>query len=356
MDANKLTEGQRTEIRARKRAVWSQKGAGDEYFHLAHRNEPVIRLKNLTEVGFVLRYVAGPRILDAGAGTGRFTFPLRDRDYTTLALDISREMLRRGRLHAASTGKELPCVQGEIEGLPFSDEVFDSVVSMTVVRHFPDWKPVLDEYLRVTREGGRVIFDMAAGEQQEFGDSMGMPRPYVREGELSPLDFDTGVTLREMSEYAKERHCCIAAYQAHDFFNNNHLLRHVLGSDYERIADTVREHLTHDDVLRFCEMVHRRFLPVLSPAVSSSVLIVLEKRPGDDVEPQQETSTDLQSADEPEAILLDTLKHGLGRRYGSFMREASRHMDSPEVREFVAFCKSSLLPRLPRTCYQLRHS
>lgn len=354
MDANNLTERQRTEIRARKRAVWSQKGAGDEYFHLAHRSEPVIRLKNLTEAGFVLRFVAGPKVLDAGAGTGRFTFPLRDRDYTALALDISREMLRRGRLHAANTGKEFPCVQGEIERLPFSDEVFDSVVSMTVVRHFPNWKPVLDEYLRVTREGGRVIFDMASGEQQELGDSMGMPRPYIRQGEFSPLDFDTGVTLREMSDYAKERHCCVAAYQAHDFFNNNHLLQHVLGSDYERITDTVREHLAHDDVLRFCEMVHRRFLPVVSPAVSSSVLIVLEKRPRGEVDPQQETSSDLQSADESEAILLDTLKRGLGRRYGSFMREASRHMDSSEVREFVTFCRVSLLPRLPRISYQLR--
>lgn len=139
MDPSHLTEDQRNEIRGQKRAVWAQEGAGNHYFHLVHQNEPVVRLRNLTETGFVLQHALGPKNLDAGAGTGRFTFPLLGADYQVVALDISRDMLGRGKAYAREERKAFPCVQGELERLPFSDGIFDSVVSMTVLRHFPQW-------------------------------------------------------------------------------------------------------------------------------------------------------------------------------------------------------------------------
>ncbi|MFO7976340.1 MAG: class I SAM-dependent methyltransferase [Candidatus Hydrogenedentota bacterium] len=303
-------------------------------------------MKNLTELSFVVRHVGGASVLDAGAGTGRFTFPLRGADYTVLALDISRDMLQRGKQHAQGRGKKFPCVQGEIERLPFDNGVFDSVVSITVLRHFPDWAPLLDEYLRVIREGGRVIFDMASREQQKFCNIMGMRQTYTEEG-FKPSDFDAGVTFGEMKQYATERGCSVAVYQPHDFFNKNGLLEHGLGEDYEEFMATLRRHLAYEDVLRFCEMVHRRFLPAVSAAVCNSVLIVLEKRPGAEFRLPDTPPSELHVSKTPENVLLNVLKHALGRRYGSFMREASRHMKSREVQRFVAFCRESLLPRLP---------
>jgi len=182
---------------------------------------------------------------------------------------------------------------------------------------------------------------MASGEQQQFGDTIGIPRPHVKDG-FHPLDSDTGVTFREIEQHARERECRVAVYQAHDFFNNNHLLEHVLSDEYEEFMKTLRIHLAHDDVLRFCEMVHRRFLPAASPATCSSVLIVLEKQPGEGLCRRECVTDETLLSQDPGTVLLTMLRQGLGRRHGSFMREALRHMDSPEVKEFVAFCRGHI--------------
>jgi SAM-dependent methyltransferase len=346
MEPPSLTDAQREEIHAQKRAVWAQKGAGKHYHHLAHQNDPVTRLKNLTELGYVLRHVSGPKVLDAGAGTGRFTFSLREAGHTATALDISLDMLRQGRKQGAELGRAFPCLQGEIERLPFSDGTFDGVVSMTVLRHFPNWMELLDEYVRVIRDGGRIIFDMASGEQQEFGDSVGLSRPHLKDG-FQPLEFDAGVTFGEMQTYASSRGLGIAAYQPHDFFNGNPVLEHVLGQEREAFMGKIKDLLERDEVIRFCEMVHRRFLPALSPAVCGSVLIVLEKHPETEFAPTNLPNLPAEHDETSESMLLRLLERSLGRRYRSFMREASRHMEAPGVREFVSFCRQQLLARWP---------
>lgn len=346
MDPFGLTEEQRSLIRAQKRAVWAQQGAGRHYHHLAHQRDPIIRLKNLTELSFVRRHALGPRILDAGAGTGRFTFSLRDAGHTVLALDISRDMLLEGRAHGAALQQAYPCAQGEIERLPFADGTFDSVVSMTVLRHFPNWEPLLDEYVRVVREGGRVIVDMASGEQQQFGDAIGIARPHLREG-FQALEFDAGVTFQQIRSRARQRGLCIEAYQAHDFFNGNLLLKHAMAGDYDDFMSLLRQHLDHACVLQFCELVHRRFLPALGPATCGSVLLVLGKHDGPDWVPPEMPESFPQTRETPEKALEAALRRALGRRYASFVRETSPHLKAPEVARFVAFCRDSILPRWP---------
>jgi ubiquinone/menaquinone biosynthesis C-methylase UbiE len=47
--------------------------------------------------------------------------------------------------------------RGDAENLPFSDEIFDAVVSVGAVEYFPDPDRALKEMTRVTKHGGKVI-------------------------------------------------------------------------------------------------------------------------------------------------------------------------------------------------------
>ncbi len=97
--------------------------------------------------------VAGARgrTLDVGCGTGR-NLPLYAADVAVVALDPHWPVLARARRRAP----HVPLVQGSVEALPFSDGVFDTVVSGLAFCSVADPRRGLAEVKRVLRPGGRL--------------------------------------------------------------------------------------------------------------------------------------------------------------------------------------------------------
>ena len=92
------------------------------------------------------------RVLDAGAGTGRYTRILRNVGARmVVSLDWSREMLRR---QAADTER----VCGDAMRLPFADGAFDLVNASLMAGDISDLCAWLSEIARVLAPNGRVIY------------------------------------------------------------------------------------------------------------------------------------------------------------------------------------------------------
>ncbi len=87
-------------------------------------------------------------LLDAGAGTGISTAVLAERGSRTVALDVSRGMLRAN--DAADR------VQGDFDRLPFADGAFDGVAFTASLFLVPDPSVAVREAKRVCRSGGVV--------------------------------------------------------------------------------------------------------------------------------------------------------------------------------------------------------
>lgn len=324
-----------------KRAVWAQAGAGQEYQYFAYKGSPVKRLKNLVEISFVTRHVKGPLVLDAGAGTGRFTFPIRQRGLDAVALDISREMLGEGRKVAAKTGVTFPCGIGLIERLPFADATFDSVVSITVLRHFPEWRAILREYLRVVKPGGRVVFDMASGDQRRYMAEHGIaPTPSD-----DPLQFEAAATGADVERLARESNCAIVAAIPHDFLNDNPLLRHLIGERWEAFEAELFSLLESPHALALFETLSRRFLAAASPVFTPSWLLVLEK----DTAGSRTIAKPYLNAQAPDAALpalerfLVLFQSILGYRFNSCLRELEGYLDHPECRALMDLMERTIL-------------
>ena len=94
-------------------------------------------------------------ILDAGCGNGRFfeTFPGSS---AKIGIDASLQLLRR--VKKRGRGNFLVC--GELEHLPFKDDLFDTVISCRVLQHLERQEKAVREMVRVLQPSGDLALEL----------------------------------------------------------------------------------------------------------------------------------------------------------------------------------------------------
>jgi ubiquinone/menaquinone biosynthesis C-methylase UbiE len=111
-----------------------------------------------------IEQLAGARVLDVGAGTGRVAralLPLVDAQLRLVCLEPSRRMLALGQ-QGAPRGL---WVRGRVDPLPFADDAFDLVVSLEVIEFTPRPAETLRELMRVLRPGGSLLVTNRVGRE-----------------------------------------------------------------------------------------------------------------------------------------------------------------------------------------------
>jgi ubiquinone/menaquinone biosynthesis C-methylase UbiE len=101
---------------------------------------------------------AGATVLDVAAGTGVLHPHLvaaAGESGHVFAFDFSHKMIQiAGK---KQRGKNLYCIQASVSAIPFSAEMFDTVVCFAAFPHFSDKLKALLEMARVARKGATVI-------------------------------------------------------------------------------------------------------------------------------------------------------------------------------------------------------
>lgn len=109
------------------------------------------------------KFVMGGTVLDAGCGSGSFSFDLLRLGYQVEAVEKSAEFVKHLRQKICSTGdvNRIKIQQASITQLPFPDKSFDGVVCGEVLEHVSDDvggdKAAVIELHRVTKPGSACI-------------------------------------------------------------------------------------------------------------------------------------------------------------------------------------------------------
>ncbi|HEX8781433.1 MAG TPA: demethylmenaquinone methyltransferase [Nocardioides sp.] len=95
----------------------------------------------------------GDLVLDLAAGTGCSSEPFTAYGATAVPCDFSLGMLSEGK----KVRPGLMFTAGDATRLPFGDDTFDAVTISYGLRNIVDPRAGLEEMLRVTRPGGRLV-------------------------------------------------------------------------------------------------------------------------------------------------------------------------------------------------------
>jgi len=162
LSPEQLAEGSASAARQRWHKPTVEMGVREGYAEWAKQYDgeaqanPLIALEEPVTLE-VVGEVAGVDVLDAACGTGRYALRLAEAGARLCGVDASGEMLAHAQRKANERGLSVDLRQADLRALPFDDESFDLVISALALCHVPDLRPVMAEFARVLRPGGRLL-------------------------------------------------------------------------------------------------------------------------------------------------------------------------------------------------------
>jgi SAM-dependent methyltransferase len=117
---------------------------------------PARNLLSRRQLALGMVQAAVPRrsmILDAGCGTGDMAAELMECGHEVWGLDIAEPMIRLARERCGSDRFRV----GDLEQIPFGDNVFDAVVCLGVIEYLDSDEHALREMWRVLKPGGIAV-------------------------------------------------------------------------------------------------------------------------------------------------------------------------------------------------------
>lgn len=97
------------------------------------------------------------KVLDAGCGTGNFSFKLAKLGSKVCGIDISTDMLNIARQKLEENPQDIDFQQMDLYNLSFPDNYFDAVFSMAAFEFIKEPQKAYKELSRVAKPGAKIL-------------------------------------------------------------------------------------------------------------------------------------------------------------------------------------------------------
>jgi SAM-dependent methyltransferase len=246
-------------------------------------NRGTSRLKNQVEVDLCARHAVGPNLLDVGIGTGRGSLPLARAGMQVTGIDSSPAMLDQTGKLAAEAGTPVRLLQRDLADLKFADGEFDTVMSLNVLVHFPNWRDILAEWQRVTRPGGRILFDIHSQDHEDIAcAAKGLP-PRPDDPGADFAGYQSRLRVADLVNTADQLGLRIASVTPYAGIfaggNLNLWLKNTLadGLRYDRILSWL---ISDQRFFAFALFLEQDVFAHLTSRVTGRMMIALDNMPG----------------------------------------------------------------------------
>jgi len=100
-------------------------------------------------------------ILDNGSGNGRFSIAVAKRGARVVSLDINKRILKTAgeSFRQEKSRDKTELVLGDLQNLPFRDNVFDKELCVNNLWYVPNYKRAIHEMFRTVKNEGKIITD-----------------------------------------------------------------------------------------------------------------------------------------------------------------------------------------------------
>lgn len=126
----------------------------DHFNFLAPFYDRVIPFNHAQKIAEIMSLPTSGLLLDAGGGTGRVAYELRDGAKNIIVADISIGMLIQ-----TNSKNGMVAVNCHTEKLPFVEETFSRIIMVDALHHVCDHSETLYELWRVLKTGGRIVIE-----------------------------------------------------------------------------------------------------------------------------------------------------------------------------------------------------
>lgn len=96
-------------------------------------------------------------VLDLGTGTGFLANMTAKMGYSTIGIDISKEMMNFGVKHAKTVGSDAIFMEGSVLSLPFMDNTVDFIINSRLIWTLVEPDIAIKEWLRILKPGGKMM-------------------------------------------------------------------------------------------------------------------------------------------------------------------------------------------------------
>ncbi len=153
----------------------------DRFFdYYAQESVTEATVQRFKQIRALILRVLGPEragqmldVADVGCGAGSQCFLWAELGHRVHGLDINERLVELARRRAEETGSadRAEFSIGSAASLPWADGSMDVCISPELLEHVPNWRPCLDEMVRVLRPGGLLFLtttNKLCPKQQEF--------------------------------------------------------------------------------------------------------------------------------------------------------------------------------------------
>ncbi len=111
-------------------------------------------------------------VLDLGCGAGRHAVCLAKNDFDAVGVDVSKSALRIAKEWLKKENlEEVALAQATMTSIPFKDNQFDAVISVSVIHHAikKDIEATINEVYRILKRNGVLLANLASVEDPRCG-------------------------------------------------------------------------------------------------------------------------------------------------------------------------------------------